>query len=230
MPETTSAGEWMVSVDDHLIEPPDVWVDRLPGKFRDLGPQWVCDELGEAWLVEESTRVPVSGSVTAGAVWPPEGRPGPFTPLAWGEVPAACYDPRAREEAMNTDRVLAALMFPNLPGFAGSLFQRIADKELALLCLQAYNDWLLEEYAAAIPGRVIGLAIIPMWDGKLAAAEAERAIGKGARAVSFPMAPHKVGLPAIYDEHWDALYAVMSNAALPLCAHLGTGRGFPDQV
>jgi predicted TIM-barrel fold metal-dependent hydrolase len=225
-----SNDEWMISVDDHLIEPPNVWVDRLPAKYRDRGPRWVTDDRGEAWLVDESSRVPVSGAVTAGAWWPPDGRPDAFTPLAWSEVPASCYDPRAREEAMNTDRVLAAVMFPNLPGFAGSLFQRLEDKELALLCIQAYNDWLLDEFAGAIPGRVIGLALIPMWDGRLAAAEATRAIGKGARAVSFSMAPHQIGYPAIHEEHWDALYSVMNEANLPLCTHLGTGMGGEEQM
>jgi predicted TIM-barrel fold metal-dependent hydrolase len=222
--------EWMISVDDHLIEPPNVWVDRLPAKYRDRGPRWVSDDRGEAWLVEESIRVPVSGAVTAGAWWPPEGRPDAFTPLAWSEVPPSCYDPRAREEAMNTDRVLAAVMFPNLPGFAGSLFQRLDDKDLALLCIQAYNDWLLDEFASAIPGRVIGLALIPMWDGQLAAGEATRAIDKGGRAVSFSMAPHQIGFPAIHEEHWDALYAVMNEANLPLCTHLGTGMGGDEQM
>jgi predicted TIM-barrel fold metal-dependent hydrolase len=229
MTEAIERDEWMISVDDHLIEPPNVWVDRLPAKYHDVGPRWIHDDQGEAWLVEETVRVPVSGAVTAGAVWPPENRPGPFTPLPWSMVPPSCYDPKAREEAMNTDRVLAALMFPNLPGFAGSLFQRLQDKDLALLCIRAYNDWLLEEYSASIPGRIIGLALIPMWDGKLAAIEAERSIGKGARAVSFTMAPHQIGYPPIHDEYWDALYSVMNNASLPLCTHLGTGFGADTQ-
>jgi predicted TIM-barrel fold metal-dependent hydrolase len=219
----------MISVDDHLIEPPNVWTDRLPAKYREAGPRWIDDDEGEAWLVEDQFRVPVSGAVTAGAWWPPEDRPQPFQPLAWSEIPASCYDPSAREEAMNTDRVLAALMFPNLPGFAGSLFQQLQDKELALLCIQAYNDWLLDEFARAIPGRVIGLALIPFWDGALAADEAARAIAKGARAVSFSMAPHQIGFPAIHEEHWDPLYAVMNDADLPLCTHLGTGLGGDQQ-
>jgi len=221
--------EWMISVDDHLIEPPNVWSDRLPAEYRERGPRWVHDDLGEAWLVDDSVRIPVSGSVTAGAWWPPEERPGPFEPLPWSEVPLSCYEPKARVEAMNRDRVLASLLFPNLPGFAGSLFQRLKDKELAYLCIQAYNDWLLDEFAAALPGRVIGLGLIPFWDGKLAAHEAERAIAKGARAVSFSMAPHNLGYPPIHDEHWDGLYSVMNDTGLPLCTHLGTGSGDDEQ-
>ena len=223
MTDLASDERWMISVDDHLIEPPNVWEDRLPAKFRERGPRWVSDDQGEAWLIEGSVRVPVNGAVTAASFLPPQPKPAPFQPLAWSEIPPACYDPVARAEAMDLDRVIASLPFPNLPGFAGRVFQNIEDKELALLCIQAYNDWVLDEFSPAIPGRIIGVALIPMWDGQLAACEAERAIGKGACSISFSMAPHKVGFPPIHDEHWDPLFAVMSTADLPLCTHLGTG-------
>jgi predicted TIM-barrel fold metal-dependent hydrolase len=213
---------WMISVDDHLIEPPNVWVDRLPAKFRERGPRWVTDDQGEAWHIEDDIRVVVNGAVVA-AAYPAAERPGPFRPMAWSEIPANCYDPIARAEAMDIDHVLASLPFPNLPGFAGRVFQNLEDKELALLCIQAYNDWIIDEFAAAIPGRIIEVALIPMWDGKLAAQEAERAIGRGACSVSFSMAPHKVGFPPIHDEHWDPLFSVMSEAGLPISTHLGTG-------
>jgi predicted TIM-barrel fold metal-dependent hydrolase len=213
---------WMISVDDHLIEPPGVWVDRLPAKFRDRGPRWVADDQGEAWHIDDEVRVVVNGSVVS-AAYPRGEKPAPFQPMAWDEIPASCWDPIARAEAMDVDHVLASLPFPNLPGFAGRVFQNLKDKELALLCIQAYNDWIIDEFAAAIPGRIIEVALIPMWDGALAAQEAERVIGRGACSVSFSMAPHKVGFPPIHDEHWDALFSVMNEAGLPISTHLGTG-------
>jgi predicted TIM-barrel fold metal-dependent hydrolase len=220
---TTALDEtWMISVDDHLIEPPSVWVDRLPAKFRDRGPVWVTDEQGEAWHIDDQTRVVVNGSVVS-AAFPRDERPAPFQPMTWSEIPTSCWDPIARAEAMDVDRVLASLPFPNLPGFAGRVFQNLKDRELALLCIQAYNDWIIDEFAAAIPGRIIEVALIPMWDGALAAQEAERAISRGACSVSFSMAPHKVGFPPIHDEHWDPLFSVMSEAGLPISTHLGTG-------
>jgi predicted TIM-barrel fold metal-dependent hydrolase len=222
--------DWMISVDDHLIEPPNVWIDRLPARLRERGPRWVADDQGEAWLVDDETRVSISGAVTAGAFWPMETKPAPFDPLTWAEVPPACYEPAARVEAMDRDHVLASMPFPNLPGFAGRLFQALPDKELALLCIRAYNDWVLDEYAAALPGRIIGLALVPMWDGALAAAEAERAIGKGARAVSFSMSPETIGLPRIDDPHWDPLLGLMNETGLPLCTHLGSGRPGHEHV
>jgi predicted TIM-barrel fold metal-dependent hydrolase len=125
---------------------------------------------------------------------------------------------------MDEDHVLAALLFPTLPGFDGNRFSQHPDKDLALLCLQAYNDWMLDELCMSNTGRFIGLALVPMWDADLAAAEAKRAIEKGARAISFSMAPHNLGFPSIWDpnHYWDRLFAVMSEAGLPLCTHLGT--------
>ena len=141
----------------------------------------------------------------------------------------ACYEPKARIQAMDTDHELAARCFPNMAGFAGSLFQRAQDKELARLCIQAYNDWFLEEWCDAYPGRFIGVALVPLWDGRLAAAEAERVLARGARTISFSQAPEKVGFPAITDKHWDPLFSVLNDAGLPLCLHLGTGIPKADE-
>jgi predicted TIM-barrel fold metal-dependent hydrolase len=219
-----SNDEWLISVDDHVIEPPNLWIDRLPAKYRDLGPRWIRDDKGEAWLFGEQDRCPIGGAITCGAVWPPEDRPPPYIPLTWDEIPVACYDPDARVAVMNEDRVLASILFSSLPGFDGNRFSQHPDKELALLCLQAYNDWLLESFCAAHPGRFIGLALVPLWDARLAAAEAERVIRKGARAISFSMEPHNLGFPCIWgaDRYWDPLFAVLNEARVPLCTHLGT--------
>ena len=75
-----SSDEWIISVDSHLIEPPNVWVDRLPAKYKDNGPRWISDEHGESWLFEGSKRIPVDAMSTNGAVYPPENRAEMFRP------------------------------------------------------------------------------------------------------------------------------------------------------
>jgi predicted TIM-barrel fold metal-dependent hydrolase len=224
MADNQGPDEWMISVDDHLLETPNVWADRLAAKYRERGPRWIRDDQGPTWLFEDVRR-PIGGSVTNGAIWPPSKRPPSYEPLDFEHIDPACYEPTARAAAMDTDRVLASLMFPTLPGFAGSLFVRATDKELALHCVRAYNDWILEEWCTAIPGRFIGLAIVPLWDGELAAAEAKRAIEMGARGISFSMGPEFLGLPSIHDpgRFWDPLFATVAEAGVPLCTHLGTG-------
>ena len=29
----------IISVDDHVVEPPDLWQDRVPAKYRDRAPR-----------------------------------------------------------------------------------------------------------------------------------------------------------------------------------------------
>jgi len=41
--------EWLISVDDHVLEPGHVWQDRVPAKHRDAAPRLIRDAEGEAW-------------------------------------------------------------------------------------------------------------------------------------------------------------------------------------
>src|SRR5262249_28156044 len=97
--------EWLISVDDHIIEPTNASADRLPATHPDLGPRWIQDDKGEAWVFGGVDRYPIGTSITGGAIWPPERRPPPFMPLAWSQIEPACYDAKARIQAMNSDGV-----------------------------------------------------------------------------------------------------------------------------
>ena len=93
----------------------------------------------------------------------------------------------------------AALCFPSFPGFGGGVFQRAKDKELALACVQAWNDFQLDEWCATAPDRLIPLAILPTWDPHLAAAEVERVaegrpgdlVPRRARPARAAVVPHR---------------------------------------
>ena len=41
---------WIVSLDDHIVEPPDLWSSRLPAKYRDVGPHVVMAPSGQPVL------------------------------------------------------------------------------------------------------------------------------------------------------------------------------------
>src|SRR5215218_1801086 len=119
MTEPTGAGtNWIISVDDHVIEPPNVWQDRVPKKFRDQAPKMVTDDRGEAW-VYEGVRKATEGLAAAAGRDKTE-----FTvkPLTFSEMRPGCYDPKARIDDMNIDSVLASLCFPAFPRFCGQVF------------------------------------------------------------------------------------------------------------
>ena len=134
-----------------------------------------------------------------------------------------CWDITERVADMDIDGIHAQLCFPTFPGFAGSTFFNATDKALAAACVSAWNDWVLDEWCNAAPGRQIPLAMVPYWDADLATAEVERVAGRGSKGISFIEAPHAVGLPSFHTDHWDAMFAACAAADLPLCLHFGSG-------
>jgi predicted TIM-barrel fold metal-dependent hydrolase len=223
---TTQADlDWLVSVDDHVIEPPHVWESRLPRKFKDRGPRY--DEAGKVWRYED-TEISILRGVVNGGI-PVDQRRFAFLSIGFDEIPPSCYDPKARVDAMLEDHVVASLLFPTVPRFCGQTFWEGSDHELGLLCIKAYNDWMLDEWCAAFPGRFIGNVLIPLWDPVAAAAEIERCAGLGARAFSFSENPHDLGLPSIHDaeRYWDPVFAAAADTGMVLCTHLGSSSKPP---
>jgi predicted TIM-barrel fold metal-dependent hydrolase len=144
-------------------------------------------------------------------------------PARYADMRPGCYDVKARLADMDEDGVHAQLCYPDFPGFAGRRFIKAPDKQLALACLTAWNDFMLDEWCAAAPDRFIPLVLLPYWDIPACVDELLRTAGKGARAVSFPEMPDSMGLPSIFTAEWDTLFAVAEEAGTPLCMHFGTG-------
>ena len=123
---------------------------------------------------------------------------------------------------MTIDGVWASLGFPNFSRFAGHRFLMGQDLQLGLACLQAYNDFIVDEWCAADPTRLLSLAILPLWDIDLCVTEMKRMVDKGAKAVAFSENPVVLGLPSVHSDHWDPLWAAISDADVPVCMHIGS--------
>ncbi|HXB37794.1 MAG TPA: amidohydrolase family protein, partial [Acidimicrobiales bacterium] len=102
------------------------------------------------------------------------------------------------------------------------------DKDLALLCVRAYNDWMVEEWCAGAGGRLIPLCLIPLWDAEMAAAEVRRNADRGVRAVAFSELPTYLGLPSIYGGTWDPFFAACEETGTVVCMHIGSGTKTPQ--
>jgi predicted TIM-barrel fold metal-dependent hydrolase len=214
----------IISVDDHLIEHPRVWTDRLPAKYREDAPHIV--ETGEGhhvWVYEGKVFPQIGLNAVAGR--PPEEYG--MEPARYEDMIPGCYDPAQRVKDMDLDGVQAALCFPTFPGFGGGNFQRAKDKDLALLCVQAWNDFHIDEWCATAPDRFVPLAMIPTWDPVLAAKEVERVAAKGARTITFPDAPVPLGLPSFHTNHWDPLLDACEANDISLALHFGSGGFVP---
>jgi predicted TIM-barrel fold metal-dependent hydrolase len=102
------------------------------------------------------------------------------------------------------------------------------DKELALLCVEAYNDWMVEEWCGGSGGRLLPLCLVPLWDVELAVAEVQRNAARGVRAVAFSELPTFLDLPSIYSGYWDPLFDVCQQTGTVLCMHIGSGTKTPS--
>jgi predicted TIM-barrel fold metal-dependent hydrolase len=213
----------LVSVDDHLIEPPDMFAQHLPEKYRDAAPKVINENGIDTWVFGDMRARSVG--LNAVASWPKE--EWGFDPVGFAEMRPGCYDVHERMRDMNANGVLSSMSFPSMARFAGQFFSEHPDKELALVMLQAYNDWHIDEWCAAYPGRLLPLAIGPIWDPELLAAEVRRVAAKGCRAISFSEAPYKLGLPSFHGHHWDPFFQACSDCGVVISMHIGSGSSMP---
>lgn len=240
----------IISVDDHVVEPPDLWQSRLPAQYRERGPRierkkirfaggaeggagaamgWTEDEDGDwcdVWYYDDlvSPLLMLSAAVGFEEVG--------FSVTTYDEIRKGSWDQAARLEDMDANHTDAAICFPNtLPRFCGQTFYERKDHDLGLLCVKAYNDWMIDEWCSgAGKGRLIPLTMIPLWDAELAAEEIRRCAGRGSFAVTFPENPQPLGLPSIHDKNrfWDPFFTACAETGTVVCMHIGSSSRMPS--
>lgn len=207
------------SVDDHIVEPPDVWTSRVSAKHRDRAPHVVEEDGREYWEYEDSRVTTMGLNAVAGT--PPENWN--LEPARFEDMIPGCWDPKARAKDMLSQGVCASLNFPTLPRFGGMLFTTFQDKELADECVRAWNDFVLDEWCPAGPdGLFVPMIICQLWDPQAAAAEIRRCSAKGARAISMVENPVPGGLPSFHTDAWNPIWEAAQETDMPVCMHIGS--------
>jgi predicted TIM-barrel fold metal-dependent hydrolase len=209
----------LISAVDHVVESPDVWTRRLSkARFGDRIPHLERSHDGGDYWVVDGRQLPLAKTASVGALMADRAS----IPTRWEEIPKAAYDPGARLEAMDNDGVDYAVLYPSVPGFSGELFGAITDADLELACVQAYNDWMIDEWAAASE-RFIPQCIAPLFPIETTVAEIRRAVARGHRGVIFPAEPmHLRKLPHINGSEYDPIWATCQDLNVPLCFHAGS--------
>ena len=209
----------LVSVDDHIIEPREMFDEHIPERYRDRAPRVLTDDDGsEYWLFEDERAAYMGLNAVAGC--PPEEYG--LNPTRYDQMRKGCYDVDERVRDMNANGVLGSLNFPTFPHFCGQLFARQQDKDLSLAVVRAYNDWHIDEWCGAYPGRFIPCGITPYWDPDLMAEEVRRIAEKGCHAVTFSENPEKLGHPSLHSDHWDPFWAACQESETVVCLHIGS--------
>ena len=214
----------LISVDDHITEPAEVFDNQLSGEALATAPKLLTGPNGKNFWEYQGMQM---GSVALNAV---VGRPREeygFEPTSLDQLRKGCYDVHARIDDMDVDGIACSMNFSSLGQMDGGVYLRAADKDLALTHLRAYNDWHLDEWCGAYPERFIPLGILPLWDPQLMAAEVRRLADKGCHAVVFNDNPTAKGLPSIHSDHWEPLWKAVTDCDTAICLHIGCGNVSP---
>jgi predicted TIM-barrel fold metal-dependent hydrolase len=210
----------IVSVDDHVVEPHDLFEGRVARRFADRAPKVVHDEQrgAEAWTWEGGT----AGQTFVNAVVTLPNETWGMDPASLSDIRPSCYDVHERIRDMNRNGTLASMCFPSFANFTGGFFSEVEDHDLGLACLQAYNDWHIDGWCGAYPGRLLPLALPALWDPEVAAAEVRRVAKKGCRTVCFTEAPYALGYPSIHSGHWDPFFRACVDENMVVSIHIGS--------
>jgi len=210
--------ELLISADSHVLEPSDLWTKGLPAAMRERAPRVFYNEQRGVWMFgcNEVTPQPITFSFVAGVDL--DNLPA-MHKAGYAAARPGGWDPKARLEDMITDGVSAEVLYPSL----GLGLYWIQDPAFQEACFRTYNDWLIE-YCAAMPDRLIGIAMISMWDRAHAVAELRRCKDAGLRGAMIWLRPpdsHSF-LNADNDPFW----AAAQEMDMPVALHILTDYGW----
>lgn len=208
----------LVSTDSHLEVPPTMWSPYVDAEFREFVPKVVkLANGGDAWLMPgKSQPVPLGLNFSAGRGFENL----KFSGLSYDEGLVGAGDGAQRLSEMDQDEVDAEVLFPAVSG------QRTLDtgalpREAYVALVRGYNDWLSQEYTAADPERLLGLAMLPVTGLEDAMDELRRvSTMPGIRGVVLHQWPNGRPLPAPED---DAFWKLAVELDVPLTAHVFIG-------
>ncbi len=208
----------LISVDDHIIEPPDMFKNHLPKKYADEAPRLVHNPDGsDTWQFRDTVIPNVALNAVAGR---PKEEYG-LEPQGLDEIRTGCYDVHERVKDMNAGGILASMNFPSFPGFAARLFAT-EDVDFSLALVRAYNDWHIDEWCGAYPARFIPMALPVIWDAELCAQEVRRCAEKGVHSLTFTENPAALGYPSFHDEFWKPLWQALCDTETVMSVHIGS--------
>jgi len=208
-----------ISVDDHVVEPPDMFEGRLPSKYADAAPRVEKTPKGDDVWVYNGVTIPNVGlNAVAGRPREEYG----IEPTSFDEMRRGCFDIHERVKDMSAGGVLGSICFPSFPSFSGRLFASTDDKDQALAVTQAYNDWHIEGWCGTYPDRFIPMALPILWDPELCAKEIRRVAAKGCHTMTFTENPAELGYPSFHDAHWDPMWRALVEEGTIVNIHLGS--------
>jgi predicted TIM-barrel fold metal-dependent hydrolase len=213
----------VIDCDTHVVEHYDLWTSRVPSKYGDLVPHVETKDGVDYWVSGGDVLQPAAAAAMAG--WE---QSAPNFPPTLDKVDPRIWQPKRRLEIMDEYGIHAQVLYPNVAGFGAGRYLDFGDMDLALLLLQAYNDYLSD--FREVSDRYVPVMAIPFWDIDLAISEMVRCAGRGHKGIVFSQAPEAFGAPMLTDPYWDKLWAAAQEMRLSVNFHIGSGGGEDLQI
>jgi len=219
-PEPRPVRYTVISVDDHLVEPPHMFEGRLPSRLQEGAPRIIETAEGQQVWEFEGQRFTQSGTnALAGRTRATVN----IAPVRFDQMRRGCWDIDARIKDMDINGVWASVNFPSMiTGFCGRVYSQANDPELGLAVTRAWNDWFHDEWYRAYPDRIIPLGITFLADPAAGAEEIRRNAARGFRSVTLPERPHRLGFPSIFSGYWDPIIAACAETDTVISLHVGS--------
>lgn len=203
----------IVDGDTHVLEPPDIWETWLPKRHQEKAPKLVKDaDGGDGWLFAGASDPDPIGLVATPGMPYDQFR---WTGVSYEEARRGCYDGAARLEDMDIDGVDAAVIFA--PQRTIGHFLGDEDDDFVLVGIDAYNEFLAEQFCAPDRSRLIGLAQMPSLGIDTSVDYLRKAKARGFRGVVLSNWPS--GSDSI-SEADDPFWAAACDEGLPVAIHI----------
>jgi len=218
-PEPREVRYTVISVDDHLVEPPGMFEGRLPAGLQEQAPRIVEQDGKEVWSFDGGVYTQVGMNAVAGRR--PESVK--LEPFRFEHMRPGCYDIDARIRDMDINGVWASLNFPSMiTGFCGRVFSQCSDAALGKAVTRAWNDWFFDEWYSPYPDRIIPMGITFLTDPEEGAREIRRNAERGFRSVTLPERPHRLGLPSLFLDYWEPIIRACAETDTVISLHVGS--------
>ena len=207
----------LISASSHLIEPPNMWVERMDQKFRDRAPHTVRGlegKEGEFFVCENITPVSVADFFGWGksAEELPE-----YVTKGFDAAPKSIWDPAERLKAQDREGVAAEALYTSM----GMLLFGLDDAELRAACFRAFNGWVVE-HTSYNPKRLVCLGEITLEDIPAGVRDLERIAKKGLRgALTWGSPPEDRPYSS---REYDPFWAAAQDLKMPPSLHILTAR------
>jgi predicted TIM-barrel fold metal-dependent hydrolase len=204
------ATEHIISADSHVNPPKDLWTRSAPQSLKERAPRVESTPQGDFWIVDSQIQGSIGLDSSAGK------KPEEFKAfgLTYKDMRPGAYDPKARLADMELDGVHAEVLY-----FGGPVTQLSKDADLRGFVIRTYNDWMVELSKAA-PGRLIGLAHIPLLDLDEAMAELRRVAKLGLKGFHVDPFPDERGGKPLWDPAYEPFWSLVEETGLPMSFHI----------